>query len=116
MIKGVDKDDPNYARTLVVCSSTDTYLDWSEDSMSVEGSELMTKTLQFISYYEEFDKSVQQVWTDDVPRLKAKYDADGMPMEYIDMNKIEGRVDLSKGEKTTGKGFCGAVTYELSGE
>ena len=45
MIKGVDKDDPNYARTLVVCSSADTYLDWSADSMAIEGSEIHTKSM-----------------------------------------------------------------------
>ena len=55
-----------------------------------------------ISYYEDFENSVQEVWTDDVPRLEQKYGGDGMPMTYVDMNKIFGKVNLAKGEKTTG--------------
>ena len=37
-------------------------------------------------------------------------------MTYIDMNQVLGHVDLSKGEKYTGKCFCGACKYELEGE
>ena len=40
MIKGTDKDEPDYTRTLIVCSSNDTYLNWSEESMAVDGSEI----------------------------------------------------------------------------
>ena len=36
-----------------------------------------------------------------------------MPMTYIDMNKVLGKVNLAKGEKTTGQCFCGACTYEI---
>ena len=46
--------------------------------------------------------STQEVWTDDVQRLKDKYDPYGLPMNYIDMNQVLGKVNLSKGEKYTG--------------
>ena len=46
--------------------------------------------------------STQEVWTDDVQRLKDKYDSYGLPMSYIDMNQVLGKVNLSKGEKYTG--------------
>jgi len=116
MIKGIDKDDPDYARTLVVCSSADTYLDWSADSMAIEGSEIHKKSMAMIMYYESMETSTQEVWTDDVPRLRAKYDSYGLPMTYIDLNKAEGRIDLAKGEKTTGKCFCGKCEWELTGD
>lgn len=116
MIKGIDKDDPDYARTLVVCSSADTYLDWSADSMAIEGSEIHKKSKAMMMYYESMETSTQEVWTDDVPRLRAKYDSYGLPMTYIDLNKAEGRIDLAKGEKTTGKCFCGKCEWELTGD
>ena len=102
MIKCVDKDDPNYARTFVACSSNDTYLDWSEDSMAVDGSEIKNLSLAMMQYYEDMEGSTQEVWTDDVQRLKDKYDSYGLPMNYIDMNQVLGKVNLSKGEKYTG--------------
>ena len=99
-------------------SSADTYLDWSADSMAIEGSEIHTKSMAMMQYYspEAMGESTQEVWTDDVPRLRAKYDSYGLPMTYIDLNKVEGRMDLAKGEKTTGKCFCGKCEWELTGD
>ena len=116
MIKCVDKDDPNYARTFVACSSNDTYLDWSEDSMAVDGSEIKNLSLAMMQYYEDMEGSTQEVWTDDVQRLKDKYDSYGLPMNYIDMNQVLGKVNLSKGEKYTGQCYCGSCKFELTGE
>ena len=98
MIKAINQNEPDHAVTLIVTASTDIYLKWSEDSMAVDGSEIKTKSLAMIGHYEDFDKSVQEIWTDDVQRLKDKYDSYGFPAEYLDMNQIEGRIDLAKGE------------------
>ena len=113
MIKGVDKDEPDYARSLIVAASNDAYFDYTKDSFAVDGSEIKTKSMAMMSHYDMSAKSTQQVWTDDVPRLRAKYEAYGIPMEYVDLSKKEGKIDLSKGEKTTGKCYCGAVTFEI---
>jgi hypothetical protein len=66
--------------------------------MSVDGSELKNVSLGMIGFYEEFENSSQEIWTDDVARLKAKYDSYGFPAEYIDMTKVLGKHDLSKGD------------------
>ena len=99
MIKTIDKNDPDHARTLIITKSTDYYLNWSEESMAVDGSELKNISLNMIQYYEEFEKSTQEIWTDDPARLKTKYDPYGFPAEYIDMKTVRGKYDLSKGDK-----------------
>ena len=98
MIKTIDKNDPDHARTLIITKSTDYYLNWSEESMAVPGSELTNVSLGMIGFYEEFEKSTQEIWTDDPARLKAKYDPYGFPAEYIDMKQVLGKYDLSKGD------------------
>ena len=98
-IKTIDKNDPQHARTLIITKSTDYYLNWSEESMAVDGSELKNVSVGMIGFYEEFENSSQEIWTDDVARLKAKYDPYGFPAEYIDMNKVLGKYDLSKGDR-----------------
>ena len=85
MIKTIDKNDPDHARTLIITKSSDYYLNWSEESLAVEGSELFNANMNMMQYYEEFEKSSQEIWTDDPATLKAKYDPYGFPAEYIDM-------------------------------
>ena len=53
--------------------------------------------MAMMQHYEEYENSIQQIWTDDVPRLKAKYEQYGYPFMYIDLNQIEGKLDLNKG-------------------
>ena len=99
MIKTIDKNDPAHARTLIITKSSEYYLNWSEESMADQSSELFKVNMDMLKYYEQFENSSQEIWTDDVPTLKAKYDPYGFPAEYIDMNKVLGKYDLSKGER-----------------
>ena len=69
------------------------------ECMAVEGSELMNLNLNMLQYYEDFDKSTQEIWTDDPARLKTKYDPYGFPAEYINMETVRGKYDLSKGDR-----------------
>ena len=48
MIKTIDKNDPDHARTLIITKSTDYYLNWSEESMAVDGSELKNVNLAML--------------------------------------------------------------------
>ena len=58
MIKGTDKDEPDYTRTLTVCSSNDTYLDWSEGAMADPDTEIYKKTMAMMQHYEEYENSI----------------------------------------------------------
>ena len=85
MIKAVDKADPAYCSTFIMTSDTDSYLSWSEESMKDENKELKALNMDMLQYYEEMDKSTQEVWTDQVARVKAKYDEYGLKVAYMDM-------------------------------
>ena len=85
MIKAVDKADPAYCSTFIMTTDTDSYLSWSEDSMKDENKELKALNMDMLQYYEEMDKSTQEVWTDQVARVKAKYDEYGLKVSYMDM-------------------------------
>ena len=98
MIKAVDKADPAYCSTFIMTTDTDSYLSWSEDSMKDENKELKAANLEMLQYYEEMEKSTQEVWTDKVAEVKAKYDAYGLKVAYMDMTKVLGKYDMAKGE------------------
>ena len=99
---------------MLVAASNDAYLDYTKDSFAVDGSEIKTLSMALMTHYDMTAKSTQEVWTDDVPRLTKKYEQLGIPMNYVDLTQMEGKIDLSKGEKTTGQCSCGAVTFEIN--
>ena len=100
MIKAVDKDAPEYCSKFIMTTDTDSYLSWSEDSMKDENKELKAANMNMLQYYEEsaMASSTQEVWTDQVERVKAKYDAYGLKVSYVDMTKVLGKYDMAKGE------------------
>ena len=124
MIKAVDKADPAYCSTFIMTTDTDSYLSWSEDSMKDENKELKAANLEMLQYYEEMEKSTQEVWTDKVAEVKAKYDAYGLKVAYMDMTKVLGKYDMAKGEWSLGKPwlghlwqlliYCNVINFALS--
>ena len=98
MIKAVDKGNPAYCSTFIMTTDTDSYLSWSEDSMKDENKELKAANMDMLQYYDDMMNSTQEVWTDQVEVVKAKYDAYGLKVNYIDMTKVLGKYDMAKGE------------------
>ena len=86
MIKAVDKGDPDYCSTFVMTTDTDSYLSWSEDCGKDEMPDLKAASAKMFNFYiDGLEDSTQEIWTDQVAKVKAKYDAFGMKATYLDM-------------------------------